>query len=150
MESSLFRISLGVVVYPGSVTVPVRTRPAAAVTASMNAPAAPGTAGAASTITLDQAGGSGGTERVTAVFGFNLPSITPPGPREGYTFAGYYDTPMTGTIPGWKATGTLPVQYYKADGTSAHGWDRSDDVTLYAWWDVWWKAPARQTDTETQ
>lgn len=74
------------------------------------------------TITLNQTGGTGGTTSVTAQYGENLPAITIPS-RDGYTFAGYYDQQ--------NGQGT---QYYNADGTSAHVWDKQDDATLYAKW----------------
>lgn len=41
------------------------------------------------TVTLDQNGGLGGTESVTAAYGNDLPSITVP-TKTGYTFDGYY------------------------------------------------------------
>ena len=78
---------------------------------------------AANTVTLDNQGAtSPGTDSVSATSGQAMPSITKP-TKTGYTFGGYY----TGT----NGSGT---QYYKADGTSAKNWDKSEDTTLYAKW----------------
>ena len=55
-----------------------------------------------------------------------MPHIeTLPTPKDGYTFAGYYDdTQGAGT------------QYYTAVGASAHVWDKANDGTLYAKWEA--------------
>ena len=74
------------------------------------------------TVNFNRQEGNGGTESVTATYGAAMPSATMP-TREGYTFGGYF----TGT----NGEGT---QYYNADGTSAHTWDRTENTTLYAKW----------------
>ena len=73
------------------------------------------------TITLNQNGGSGGDGSVTAEYGSAMPSATMPTtpPAVGKVFDGYYYN---------------SVQYYDADGNSAHVWDVDDDVTLVASW----------------
>ena len=72
------------------------------------------------TVTFDQNGGSGGSSNVTATFGSAMPAATmPTTPPTGKEFAGYYYN---------------SVQYYDADGNSAHVWDVADDVTLTASW----------------
>ena len=77
------------------------------------------------TLTLNQAGGSGGSESVTANYLFSMPSATAP-VRTGYTFHGY-------CTRGGSGSGT---QYYNSDMTSARVWDILSDTTLYAWWTV--------------
>lgn len=74
-------------------------------------------------VSLDQKGGSGGTQSVTATYGQAMPEITVP-TRAGYTFLGYFDTDAL-------SGGT---QYYTASGASARNWDKSSDATLYARW----------------
>ncbi len=74
------------------------------------------------TVTLDRAGGTGGTASVTATYGAAMPGITVPS-RAGYTFGGYY----TGT----NGSGT---QYYTASGASARSCALTADTTLYAKW----------------
>lgn len=73
------------------------------------------------TVTFDQNGGSGGSSNVTATFGSAMPSATMPTtpPAVGKVFDGYYYN---------------SVQYYDADGNSAHVWDVADNVTLTAAW----------------
>ena len=75
------------------------------------------------TVILDKNGGSSGTASVTATYGSAMPSISLPY-RNGYTFVGYYDT----------NSDTGGTQYYNADGSSAHVWDKTSDATLYARW----------------
>lgn len=75
------------------------------------------------TVTLNKKGGSGGTTTVTATYGQPMPQITIP-TRDGYTFAGYYDTDAS----------TGGTQYYTASGASVRNWDKSNDTTLYARW----------------
>ena len=75
------------------------------------------------TVTLNQKGGSGGTQSVTATYGQPMPQITIP-TRAGYTFAGYYDIDAS----------TGGTQYYTASGASVRNWDKSNDTTLYARW----------------
>ncbi len=73
------------------------------------------------TITLNQNGGSGGDGSVTAEYGSAMPSATMPNtpPAVGKVFDGYYYN---------------SVQYYDADGNSAHVWDVDGDATLVASW----------------
>ena len=71
---------------------------------------------------LDQQGGSGGTENITATQGSAMPSITIP-TRVGYQFLGYFDAISGGT------------QYYDFIGASAKNWDKTGAQTLYAHWE---------------
>lgn len=75
-----------------------------------------------SAVTLNANGGTGGTASVTATYGQAMPKVTDLPTREGYTFNGYFDAASGGT------------QYYKADGTSARTWNKTDNTTLYAQW----------------
>ena len=72
------------------------------------------------TVTLDPAGGTGGTTSVTATFDAEMPNISIPS-REGYTFLGYFD-----------AAGT---QYYDANGASTNSWVTPSNATLTAAWE---------------
>lgn len=74
------------------------------------------------TVTLDRAGGSGGSSSITVSNGSTMPSARAPS-RSGYDFKGYYSSPS--------GKGT---KYYDADMNSAHTWDKSSDSTLYAYW----------------
>lgn len=74
------------------------------------------------TINLDKAGGTGGSDTVTASPGATMPSATAP-TRTGYTFGGYWT--------GQNGTGT---QYYTAQMTSARNCDLANNTTLYAKW----------------
>ena len=74
------------------------------------------------TVTLNRQSGSGGSASVTARYGSAMPSITVP-TRTGYTFGGYFTAANGG--------GT---QYYTSFGTSAHNWNRTAAITLYAKW----------------
>ena len=58
---------------------------------------------------------------VTATYGEAMPQVSTP-TKSGYTFNGYFDERSGGT------------QYYKADGTGAKNWDKTEDTTLYAQW----------------
>lgn len=73
------------------------------------------------TITLNQNGGSGGSDNVTAEYGSAMPAATMPNtpPAVGKVFEGYYYN---------------SVKYYNADGSSAHVWDVDGDATLVASW----------------
>ena len=71
-------------------------------------------------VTLDQAGGTGGTPSVTATYNAPMPKIVPP-TRAGYTFGGYYNADKT-------------FKYYNADGTSARNWNWWGTATLHAEW----------------
>ncbi|MBO4892998.1 MAG: InlB B-repeat-containing protein [Prevotella sp.] len=74
------------------------------------------------TVTLDQQGGTGGSDNVTATYNSDMPSATMP-TRAHYTFGGYYTLTDGG--------GT---QYYTAEGASARTWDIASATTLYAKW----------------
>lgn len=75
-----------------------------------------------STVILDDNGGSGGSESVTATYDEPMPTATAPS-QAGYTFIGYFDQISDGT------------KYYNEDMTSAKIWDKTDaSVTLYAVW----------------
>lgn len=65
--------------------------------------------------------GSGGTSSVTATYDAAMPEVVMPTAADGYVFMGYFD--------GEQGAG---IQYYNADGTSAHVWDKAEDATLYA------------------
>ena len=75
------------------------------------------------TVKLDRQSGSGGPDTVTAASNEAMPTLVSTPTRQGYTFGGYY-TEVNGD----------GVQYYKADGTSARNWNKTDDATLYAKW----------------
>lgn len=66
--------------------------------------------------------GSGAPANQTATYLQTMPTITPPTATNGYCFMGYWD--------GEEGTGT---QYYNANGTSAHAWDKTSGATLYAY-----------------
>ena len=73
----------------------------------------------------NQGATTAGAANVTATYGAAMPSIAANLPaKTGYTFGGYYSSA--------NGEGT---QYYNADGTSAHVWDRTGaSPTLYAKW----------------
>ena len=73
-------------------------------------------------VTLGKNGGTGGDSYVTCTKGQPMPKRTMP-TKSGYVFDGY-----------WTSTGAGGVKYYNADGTSAHAWDKSGSVTLWAKW----------------
>ena len=73
-------------------------------------------------VTLGKNGGTGGDNYVTCTKGQPMPKRTMP-TKTGYVFDGY-----------WTTTGAGGVKYYNADGTSAHTWDKSGSVTLWAKW----------------
>ncbi|OWA35810.1 hypothetical protein B9G55_07930 [Saccharibacillus sp. O16] len=73
-------------------------------------------------VTLDPNQGTGGSSSVNATYNEALPSAEPPS-RPGYTFAGYYDQAIEGTL------------YYDANMNSVRLWDKTEaEVTLYAHW----------------
>ena len=74
-------------------------------------------------VTFGKNGGTGGDDYVTCTKGQPMPKRTMP-TKPGYAFAGY-----------WTTTGAGGVKYYNADGTSAHAWDKSGNVTLWAKWE---------------
>ena len=77
------------------------------------------------TITLNKNGGGGGTTNVTATYGEDMPSLSTVPTQTAYAFLGYWDTSAS-------SGGT---QYYNADKSSAHVWDKEDATfTLYARW----------------
>ena len=73
-------------------------------------------------VTFGKNGGTGGDNYVTCTKGQPMPKRTMP-TKSGYVFDGY-----------WTTTGAGGVKYYNADGTSAHTWDKSGSVTLWAKW----------------
>ena len=73
-------------------------------------------------VTFGKNGGTGGDNYVTCTKGQPMPKRTMP-TKSGYVFDGY-----------WTTIGTGGVKYYNADGTSAHTWDKSGSVTLWAKW----------------
>jgi len=75
------------------------------------------------TVTLDAAGGSGGTSSVTATFDAAMPNITIPA-RTSYTFLGYFDQ-----------QNGAGKQYYDANGSSMNSWTTASNATLYAAWE---------------
>ncbi|MBR1808164.1 MAG: InlB B-repeat-containing protein [Paludibacteraceae bacterium] len=73
-------------------------------------------------ITFDMQGGTGGTETVEAIKGYDMPTVTIPVKGTDY-FEGYFTEIEGGD------------QYYNPDGTSMKAWDKSDKTfTLYAHW----------------
>ena len=72
------------------------------------------------TVTLNAAGGTGGTSSVTVTFDEAMPNITIPS-KSGYTFLGYFD-----------ANGK---QYYDANGASVNSWITPSNATLTAQWE---------------
>ena len=78
------------------------------------------------TITLNKAGGSGGTDTVYGTNGQDLPNITPP-TRPGFEFLGYVDSRNGSNIMG--------TRYYNPDGTPNTKWTQTGGTaTLYAKW----------------
>ena len=75
------------------------------------------------TVTLNAAGGTGGTSSVMATFDDPMPNITIPS-RSGYTFLGYFAQQ--------NGRGT---QYYDANGSSTNSWTTPSNATLYAAWE---------------
>ena len=78
------------------------------------------------TITLNKAGGSGGTDTVYGINGRYLPNITPP-TRPGFEFLGYVDSTNGSNLMG--------TRYYDPDGTPITKWTQTGGTaTLYAKW----------------
>ena len=78
------------------------------------------------TITLNKAGGSGGTDTVYGTNGQDLPNITPP-TRPGFEFLGYVDSTNGSNLMG--------TRYYDPDGTPITKWTQTGGTaTLYAKW----------------
>ena len=75
-------------------------------------------------VTLDAAGGTGGTPSVSATFDADMPAITVP-TQPGYVFKGYYT--------GADGAGT---QYYDENGSSTNSWTTAAATTLYAYWEA--------------
>ena len=78
--------------------------------------------GAAYIVTLNNYGGTGGSESVTAGYGLAMPSATAP-TKYGYNFDGYYS--------GENGTGT---KYYNSSMSSVTNYNIENDTTLYANW----------------
>lgn len=74
-----------------------------------------------SRVTLDAAGGSGGTSEVSAEYDKDMPEISVP-TRKGFVFGGYYTFTSGGTV------------YYNSSGKSANPWRKVSPATLYAHW----------------
>ena len=72
------------------------------------------------TVTLDAAGGTGGTTSVNVTFDDPMPNITIPS-REGYTFVGYFDAQKK--------------QDYDENGSSRNSWVTPSNATLTAQWE---------------
>lgn len=72
-------------------------------------------------LTLDDTEGGGGSGRVEAAYGEDLPTVKMP-TRTGYDFTGYWTKPSGGDC------------YYNYDLTPARNWDHTADTTLYAQW----------------
>ena len=75
------------------------------------------------TVTLNAAGGTGGSTSVIATFDAAMPNITLP-TRSGYNFLGYF-TEQNGA----------GVQYYDANGSGTNSWIIASNTTLYAAWE---------------
>jgi hypothetical protein len=76
-----------------------------------------------STGSVSGGGFASGNPEVIAEYESSMPLLEDLPVREGYVFAGYYDSPDGG------------VQYYTSSGTSARTWDKvSNEFTLYARW----------------
>lgn len=75
------------------------------------------------TVTLNAAGGTGGTTSVTATFDDPMPNITIP-TRTNYSFLGYFS-----------AQNGQGTQYYDANGSSTNSWTTPSNATLYAAWE---------------
>ncbi|MCL1944373.1 MAG: InlB B-repeat-containing protein [Firmicutes bacterium] len=75
------------------------------------------------TITLDYNGGNGGTSQVRATYGESMPQAIAPA-RDGYVFNGYTDK-----VDGGK-------RYYDGNMNSMTQWDKKEDDTLYAQWEI--------------
>lgn len=71
---------------------------------------------------LDDCGGAGGTELVTATYGKALPPVQIP-KRDGYSFGGYFTEPGGGGLA-----------YYGTNGICNRTWSSTEDQTLYAKW----------------
>ena len=76
------------------------------------------------TVTLNKAGGSGGTSTIYMLYGdtaSDYPSITVPS-KSGFSFLGYFDSSSGGT------------QYISSTGAGVRTWDKTSNTTLYAQW----------------
>ncbi|NLG18079.1 MAG: hypothetical protein GX556_12175 [Fibrobacter sp.] len=72
-------------------------------------------------VKLDKRLGGGGADSVKVTYDAEMPAATKPA-REGYTFAGYWDSTSGGT------------QYYSNSMSSSNNWDKAQNTTLYARW----------------
>ena len=75
------------------------------------------------TVILDHNDGTGVTEQITVAYEQDMPEISLP-TRSGYEFDGYWDNSTNGQ----------GKQYYKANGSSATEWDKTEGSTIYAHW----------------
>lgn len=73
-------------------------------------------------ITFNKDGGSGGTSSVSVKNGQSMPNATAP-TKKGYVFGGYYSSR--------NGQGT---KYYGENMSSSRVWDKTANVTLYAYW----------------
>ena len=78
------------------------------------------------TVSFNSNGGTGGqTLDVVATYGESMPTISTTAPtKTSYNFLGWYDDQTNGT------------KYYNADGSSARTFNKTEDVTLYAHWEL--------------
>ena len=75
-------------------------------------------------VVIDQNGGTGGVNMVSATYDSPMPALSSLPTRTGYDFLGYFDATSGGK------------KYYNEDGTSARTWDKDTSGTLYAHWQV--------------
>lgn len=73
------------------------------------------------TVTLNQNGGTDGSDSVTATYDSPMPTATMP-TRAKNVFKGYFDAATAGN------------QYYSPAGESVRNWDKAADTDLYAQW----------------
>lgn len=85
------------------------------------------------TVTLNAAGGTGGTASVQAVFDDPMPNITIP-TLANHVFLGYFSEQ--------NGQGT---QYYDANGSSTNSWTTPANTTLYAAWEEQGSTPTPTT-----
>ncbi len=75
-------------------------------------------------ITLDRAGGSGGSSSLNVTYGSNSATLTPP-TRSGFEFAGY-----------WTQAQRQGQAYFDPAGSASKAWDIAANTTLYAAWNA--------------
>jgi hypothetical protein len=76
----------------------------------------------ADTVLFDKGNGTGGSDYVTAVYGYSMPAAKAP-TLNSHVFMGYFTAPNGGG-----------VKYYNSNMTSARPYDIHGDITLYAHW----------------